>query len=126
MAISFRQGKRFTQLSSLKGQANLNDDCHLKKASILSLFERKNKDASLHDVCSVIIMLPHLISKATLTAVFVWDVESVKSQVSEFAQIKSYTASQEILWKAAQYSNSADKTKQGAKEYKIKFSKKDK
>ena len=57
-------------------------------------------------------MLPHLISKASLTAVFVWDVESVKSQVSEFAQIKSYTASQEILWKAAQYSNSADKTKQ--------------
>lgn len=119
MAISFRHGKRFTQLSSLKGQANLNDDCHFKKASILSLFERKNKDASLHDVCSVIIM-------ATLTAVFVWDVESVKSQVSEFAQIKSYTASQEILWKAVQYSNSADKTKQGAKEYKIKFSKKDK
>lgn len=71
-------------------------------------------------------MLPHLISKAFLTAVFVWDVESVKSQVSEFAQIKSYTASQEILWKAAQYSNSADKTKQGAKEYKIKFLKKDK
>ena len=70
-------------------------------------------------------MLPHLISKVTLSAVFVWDGESVKSQVSEFAQIKSYTASQEILWKAVRYSNRANKTK-GAKEYKIKFSKKDK
>jgi len=55
-------------------------------------------------------MLPHLISKVTLSAVFVWDGESVKSQVSEFAQIKSYTASQEILWKAVRYSNRANKT----------------
>ena len=31
-----------------------NDDCNFKKASILSLFERKNKDASLY-VCSVVI-----------------------------------------------------------------------
>ena len=71
-------------------------------------------------------MLPHLISKVTLSAVFVWNGESVKNQVSEFAQIKSYTASQEILWKAVRYSNCSNKTKQGAKEYKIKFSKKDK
>ena len=33
-------------------------------------------------------MLPHLISKVTLSAVFVLDGESVKSQVSGFAQIK--------------------------------------
>ena len=63
----------------------------------MSLFEGKNKDASLPDVCSVIVMLPHLISKVTLSAVFVWDGESVKTQVSEFGQIKSHTVSQEML-----------------------------